>query len=27
VLSLHDAVEARLLAALAPNDPVLRRRA
>ena len=27
VLSLHDAVEARLLAALAPNDPLLRRRA
>ncbi len=27
VLSLHDAVEARLLAALAPNDPVMRRRA
>lgn len=27
VLSLHDAVETRLLAALAPNDPVLRRRA
>lgn len=27
VLSLHDAVETRLLAALAPNDPLLRRRA
>jgi ABC-2 type transport system ATP-binding protein len=27
VLSMHDAVEARLLAALAPNDPQLRRRA
>jgi ABC-2 type transport system ATP-binding protein len=27
VLSLHDAVETRLLAALAPNDPLMRRRA
>jgi len=27
VRSMHDAVEARLLAALAPNDPLMRRRA